>query len=569
MKKFKNWSISTKVMSISVLTIAIIVSGMIFYVIPLMKNKLMEEKKMATKDHVEVTYTLLNAYDVKVRAGELKLEEAQKRAFADIRAMRYGEGDYYFMMDGNAKMVLHGVNSALEGKEMANEKDVQGKFFFQDMAKTGKEKGEGFVDYWWPKTANAKPSPKISYVKMFKPWNLIVGTGIYVDEVEAETSKLRNIIVISTILCAVLILCIAFFVSRKITAALKEAVVVADELSQGNLQLDIQVKSEDETGKLLNGMKIMLEKLKEVVADVTTAAGNVASGSQQTSSSSQQMSQGATEQAASAEEVSSSMEEMAANIRQNADNAQQTEKIALKSAEDAKQGGQAVLETVQAMKEIAGKISIIEEIARQTNLLALNAAIEAARAGEHGKGFAVVASEVRKLAERSQTAAGEISKLSRSSVEVAEKAGDMLARIVPDIQKTAELVQEISAGSNEQSIGAEQINKAIQQLDQVIQQNASATEEMASTSEELSSQAEQLQDTISFFKVGNNGHTTTVKAASKKASWKLGRKAPASGGEHVKTPMVAQKSDNGRKSAGISLDLGDGRDKMDDEFERF
>ncbi|MBS1232487.1 MAG: hypothetical protein H6R42_141 [Nitrospirae bacterium] len=569
MKKFKNWSISTKVMSISVLTIAIIVSGMIFYVIPLVKNKLMEEKKMATKDHVEVTYTLLNAYDAKVRAGELKLDEAQKRAFADIRAMRYGEGDYYFMMDGNAKMVLHGVNSALEGKEMANEKDVQGKFFFQDMAKTGKEKGEGFVDYWWPKTANAKPSPKISYVKMFKPWNLIVGTGIYVDEVEAETSKLRNIIVISTILCAVLILCIAFFVSRKITAALKEAVVVADELSQGNLQLDIQVKSEDETGKLLNGMKIMLEKLKEVVADVTTAAGNVASGSQQTSSSSQQMSQGATEQAASAEEVSSSMEEMAANIRQNADNAQQTEKIALKSAEDAKQGGQAVLETVQAMKEIAGKISIIEEIARQTNLLALNAAIEAARAGEHGKGFAVVASEVRKLAERSQTAAGEISKLSRSSVEVAEKAGDMLARIVPDIQKTAELVQEISAGSNEQSIGAEQINKAIQQLDQVIQQNASATEEMASTSEELSSQAEQLQDTISFFKVGNNGNTTTVKAASKKASWKLGRKAPASGGEHIKTPMVAQKSDNGRKSAGISLDLGDGRDKMDDEFERF
>jgi len=221
------------------------------------------------------------------------------------------------------------------------------------------------------------------------------------------------------------------------------------------------------------------------------------------------------------------------------------------------------------MKEIAGKISIIEEIARQTNLLALNAAIEAARAGEHGKGFAVVASEVRKLAERSQTAAGEISKLSRSSVEVAEKAGDMLARIVPDIQKTAELVQEISAGSNEQSIGAEQINKAIQQLDQVIQQNASATEEMASTSEELSSQAEQLQDTISFFKVGNNGNTTTVKGASKKASWKLGHKAPATGGEHVKAPMVAQKSDNGRKSAGISLDLGDGRDKMDDEFERF
>lgn len=569
MKKFKNWSISTKVMSISIFTIAIIVSGMIFYVIPLVKNKLMEEKKMATKDHIEVVYTMLGAYDAKVRAGELKLDEAQKRAFADVKAMRYGEGDYYFLMDSNAKIVMHGVNAALEGKEMGNEKDVTGKLFFQEMARTGKEKGEGFVDYWWPKAANAKPSPKISYVKMFKPWSLIIGTGIYVDEVEAETSKLRNIIIIATILCAALILCIAFFVSRKITAALKEAVTVAEELSQGNLQLDIEVKSEDETGKLLNAMKIMVEKLKEVVADVTTAAGNVASGSQQTSSSSQQMSQGATEQAASAEEVSSSMEEMVANIRQNADNAQQTEKISLKSAEDAKQGGQAVLETVQAMKEIAGKISIIEEIARQTNLLALNAAIEAARAGEHGKGFAVVASEVRKLAERSQTAAGEISKLSRSSVEVAEKAGEMLGRIVPDIQKTAELVQEISAACNEQNIGAEQINKAIQQLDQVIQQNASATEEMASTSEELSSQAEQLQDTISFFKVGNNGSATTIKAASKKASWKRSHKVPAAGGEKANTAMIAQKSDNGRKPAGIALDLGDGRDKMDDEFERF
>jgi len=195
------------------------------------------------------------------------------------------------------------------------------------------------------------------------------------------------------------------------------------------------------------------------------------------------------------------MEQMASNIRQNADNAMQTEKIAMKSSEDAREGGQAVAETVSAMKDIAEKISIIEEIARQTDLLALNAAIEAARAGEHGKGFAVVASEVRKLAERSQTAAGEISKLSSASVEVAEKAGEMLAKLVPDIQKTAELVQEISAASNEQNAGAEQINKAIQQLDQVIQQNASASEEMASTAEELAGQSEQLQNTIGYFKV--------------------------------------------------------------------
>ncbi|OPX95835.1 MAG: Methyl-accepting chemotaxis protein I [Syntrophorhabdus sp. PtaB.Bin006] len=275
---------------------------------------------------------------------------------------------------------------------------------------------------------------------------------------------------------------------------------IAKEIAEGNLM--VEVKERSSRDELMKTLAAMVEKLTGVVNDVKAAADNVASGSVQTSSNSQQMSQGATQQAASAEEVSSSMEQMVANIKQNADNAQQTERIALKSAQDAKKGGEAVTETVSAMKEIASKISIIEEIARQTNLLALNAAIEAARAGEHGKGFAVVASEVRKLAERSQLAAGEISKLSDSSVEVAERAGEMLMRIVPDIQKTAELVQEISAASNEQNTGAEQINRAIQQLDHVIQQNASATEEMASTSEELSSQAEQLQETISFFKVG-------------------------------------------------------------------
>jgi methyl-accepting chemotaxis protein len=217
------------------------------------------------------------------------------------------------------------------------------------------------------------------------------------------------------------------------------------------------------------------------------------------------MSQGATEQASSAEEVSSSMEEMSSNIRQNADNALQTEKIAKKASSDAEEGGRAVEETVTAMKEIAVKTGIIEEIARQTNLLALNAAIEAARAGEHGKGFAVVASEVRKLAERSQKAAAEIKELSGTSVIIAEKAGEMLGRIVPDIQKTAELVAEISAASSEQNSGAEQINKAILQLDEVIQQNASSSEEMSSMAEELSSQAEQLSESIAFFKVGSSG----------------------------------------------------------------
>jgi len=275
---------------------------------------------------------------------------------------------------------------------------------------------------------------------------------------------------------------------------------LAKEIAGGNLLLEVKQRSANDG--LMQALSAMVQNLTKVVADVKAAADNVTAGSQELSSTSEQMSQGASEQAASAEEASSSMEQMSSNIRQNADNSLQTEKIAVKSASDANDSGNAVVKTVNAMKEIAAKISIIEEIARQTNLLALNAAIEAARAGEHGKGFAVVASEVRKLAERSQKAAGEIGNLSLTSVEVAEHAGELLQKLVPDINKTAELVQEISAACKEQDTGAEQINKAIQQLDQVIQQNAGASEEMASTAEELASQAEQLQGTIAFFKIG-------------------------------------------------------------------
>jgi len=383
-------------------------------------------------------------------------------------------------------------------------------------------------------------------------------------------SKRITVIMFVLILVAIAIsVTVAMFITNSIVKPLNQGVQVANSLAEGDLTLNVEVTSKDETGQLLLSMKNMVEKLKEIVADVKTASDNVASGSQQMSSSSEEMSQGASEQASSVEEVSSSMEEMVSNVRQNADNAQQTEKIALKSAGDARESGRAVAETVTAMKDIAGKISIIEEIARQTNLLALNAAIEAARAGEHGKGFAVVASEVRKLAERSQAAAAEISKLSSSSVQVAEMAGEMLSKLVPDIQKTAELVQEINGASSEQNSGAEQINKAVQQLDQVVQQNASVAEEMSSTAEELASQAEHLQSVIEFFKVGGMARrrVTAYEHAAPMVAHKT--KLAHITQQGMKQARVATSRPATQK--GFVLDMGDGgnKDAEDNEFEKF
>ncbi len=343
-------------------------------------------------------------------------------------------------------------------------------------------------------------------------------------------------------------------------------------IAEGNLRWDVKERSGQD--ELMRSLKSMIQRLTGAVNDIKSSSDQVANGSNELSASAEQLSSGANEQASAAEEASSSMEEMSSNIQQNADNAAQTEKIARKAAEDARDGGKAVAETVTAMNEIASKISIIEEIARQTNLLALNAAIEAARAGEHGKGFAVVASEVRKLAERSQLAAGEIRDLSASSVKVAGRAGEMLAKIVPDIQKTAELVQEISAACKEQTSGANQINQAIQSLDQIIQQNAGASEELASTSAEMASQAEQMRSIISFFKVGTSESAQqAVREHPAMSRQQLAKAVPIPEDPHTKghKPLAkGKKVQPANKPGGVNLDLGpEAPDKNDPEFEKF
>jgi len=327
------------------------------------------------------------------------------------------------------------------------------------------------------------------------------GAEGFAEQVQAAANRTTSWTVIVLVVLLVGGGFLGIVIARSVTDPISRVTILGEKIAQGDLRDRIAVTRGDEVGKLQAAMQEMSQKLAQILGEVVAGAKAVSTASTQVSATAQTLSRGTSEQAASAEETTSSLEEMNASITQNAENSRQMEQMALKGAKEVEESGRSVKETVEAMQAIADRISIIEEIAYQTNLLALNAAIEAARAGDHGKGFAVVATEVRKLAERSQTAAQEIGGLAASSVKVAERSGQLLTDLVPSIRKTAELVQEVAAASREQAAGVAQVNKAMSQVDQVTQRNASAAEELSSTAEELAQQAEALQQLMAFFRV--------------------------------------------------------------------
>ena len=366
---------------------------------------------------------------------------------------------------------------------------------------------------------------------------------------------LRDILIVGVILILILIV-LATLLSNAISRPLLQSVNVSNLIAAGNLNSEVDIRQDDEVGMLAQSLNLMVRKLREIVGGVSNASAEVNANSTELKETSGTVANSATEQASSVEEMSAAIEQMSASIQHNADSAKQTERIAVKVSADAAKSGKAVEEAVDSMKQISGKIGIIEEISRQTNLLALNAAIEAARAGEQGKGFAVVASEVRKLAERSQVAAAEITEISSAGVGIAERAGHMLNQLLPDIQKTATLVQEISNASSEQSQAVEQINQSVQYVDQSIQQNAAASEQMAASAETLLEQAGDLRDNVSFFQLDDRASKPSLPAAPARASLPQPPAAPASKKRAALPPS---------KPAGFQLDIN----TDDSEFERF
>jgi methyl-accepting chemotaxis protein len=520
------------------------------------RDELLDGRKRLLVQEVETAWSVIDHYSRKV-GKELEEEKAKVLAMEAIKDLRYDGSQYFWINDTGPTMVMHPFKPELNGKDLSGTKDPNGIALFVEMAKVVKKSGAGFVPYQWAKPGSESAVDKLSYVRLHPQWNWIVGTGLYMDDLQAEISRIFW--AVASVFVGVLIFSIAlvWMLARNIAKPLERTVEMIQEMEKGRLGTRLNMNRKDEIGTMSKAMDAFaddlenqvvanLEKLAQgdlsfhiephddqdkvrgalsklsrdlnhIMGNIQVAGEQISSGSTQISDASQSLSQGATEQASSLEEIASSMTEMGSQTRHNAENATQANQLSSQARDAAEKGNEQMQGMMRAMEEINASgqniskiIKVIDEIAFQTNLLALNAAVEAARAGQHGKGFAVVAEEVRNLAARSAQAARETADLIEGSVEkadngveIAKHTAEALAEIVTGVTKTTDLVAEIAAASNEQAEGIGQISQGLSQIESVVQQNTANAEESAAASEELASQATHLQNMLQKFKLKN------------------------------------------------------------------
>jgi methyl-accepting chemotaxis protein len=530
-------------------------------------STILGERKMMLRHATETAMGVLKYYAGQVQHGGMTLQQAQAQAQASIKGVRYGKSGYFTINTDEypvPTMLMHPYFPQLDGKRLdmakfdtatayqqdgAAEVSTDGRMnLFTACARVGRDGTGGFVSYRFPKPkagggTTSEFYPKVAYVGDFAPWHWELVTGAYIDDIDAAAwaDSVDGIAVSAAIV--VLLLALSAFVIRRTNRLLESSAQAFAAIERGDLTVRLAQGGRDEISRILASAQAMIDRFAQALAQVREAADGLASAAGQVSSTSSTLSQATSEQAASIEQTSATIEQASASIQQNAQNARHTDTIAHTAADQARGGGEAVQRTVTDMRSIAERISIIDDMAYQTNMLALNAAIEAARAGEHGKGFAVVAAEVRKLAERAQLAAREIGELSSGSVEQATAAGKLLEQLVPSIGKTSELVQEITAASDEQATGMDQINQAMSQLNSVTQQNAASAEQLAATAHTLSDQATRLLDLVARFRTGHERDEAASASTPAAPPSATAARSPTSAGSSAAAPRRGQAGD--------------------------